>query len=340
MGEFLMNKTICLTFLMVGAGVVSCGKDKKGDPLGLPQVKPPVERNTPSGLKSSSALRLQTETTPSALSTMGSRFFTKGPTSIMEILARIDQSMASLDQRAQEGTGRPPCLDEEAKSWTVNLPGGLTGTYYFQCFEERSSPETNTSGKTAFGVSGEYAYLVDLQDSTGQAPRTASLVKAKMDGTMTEAWITMQKFDNSQTVSNDDFFFLNVKADDTSKAFEFSVGGTGKGIGVDCGTQVKSNGTLIYGTGVFASFGDRGVETCTGVVTAPTTGKSDTNVARANLCVNASTLTSVADSQCDSMKSFSVPTLNHLDLKATGKALSSAIIDASITGVSTFKPKD
>jgi hypothetical protein len=182
----LKNRAI-VPLAIIGIGMISCGKDKKGDPLGLPQVKPPVERNTPSALKSGSALTLQAETTPSALSTMGSRFFTKGPTSIMEILARIDQSMASLDQRSQEeGSGRPPCLDEAAKAWTVNLPGGLTGTYYFQCYEERSSPETNTKGKTAFGVNGEYAYLVDLQDSTGQAPRAASLVKAKMDGTMTD----------------------------------------------------------------------------------------------------------------------------------------------------------
>ena len=335
-----MNKGICLKVLVIAVGAASCGKDKKGDPLGLPAVKPPVERNTPSGLKSASALRLQAATTPSALSTMGSRFFTVGPTSIMDILNRIDQSMASLDQRAQEGTGRPPCLDEAAKSWSVQLPGGLTGTYYFQCYEERTSTETNTKGKTAFGVSGDYAYLVDLQDSTGQAPRAATLVKAKMDGTMTEAWITMQKFDLSQTVSSEDFFFLNVKADDTTKDFEFSVGGTGKGIGVDCGTQVKSNGTLIYGTGIFASFGDRGVETCSGVVTPASKGSSDTNVARANLCVEASKLTSVAESQCDSMKTFTVPALTHLDLKAQGKALSSAIIDAPITGVSTFKPKD
>lgn len=335
-----MKKSVWVSWLVLGCGVMSCGKDKKGDPLGLPAVKPPVERNTPSGLKSGSALMLQAGTPPSALSTLGSRFFTKGPTSIMEILARIDQSMASLDQRAQEGSGRPSCLEEEAKAWSVELPGGLKGTYYVQCYEESTSTEFSSKRKAAFGVSGEYAYLVDLQDSTGQAPRAATLVKAKMDGTMTEAWITMQKFDLSQSVSSDDFFFLNVKADDTTKAFEFSVGGTGKGIGVDCGTQVKSNGALIYGTGIFASFGDLGGENCSGVVSASSTSNSKTNAAKVNLCVDASNLSSVTESQCDGMKNFTVPVLTHLDLKANGKALSSAIIDAPINGVSTFKPKD
>ena len=334
-----MRKMTLIT-VVIGTIPWSCGKEKKGEALGLPQVKPPVERNAPNGIKSATSLWLQSSPTTS-LGVLGSRFFQKGPTSIMDTLDRLDQGLASLDKRSQEdGDGKVPCLSEEAKSWTAKLPNGQTGTYLLQCYEELESAENNTKQKMAFGISGDYAYMVQLQDSSGPAPRTGSLVKAKLDGTLTEAWITMQKFDLSQSVSPEDYFFLNVKADDASKSFEFSVGGTGKGIGVDCGVRVRSNGTLIYGTGIFSSFGDRGVENCSGgTSTSSQNNSSQSTYPLVNLCVDANSMGSVSESQCESIKSFTVPELTHLGLKTTGKDLSSAIIDEQISGVSAFKPK-
>lgn len=334
-----MKSTFKCLLIMTSSLIIACSDDKKGEPLGLPQVKPPVERNTPSGLKSSTALWLQASTS-SSLKTMGSRFFTNGPTSIMDILDKIDTSLSGLDQRSQsEGKERPECLESTPISWNANLPSG-TVTFYLQCSEESQSPETSTTRKMAFGIKDDYVYLVNMQESTGQAPRGGTLVKAKMDGSLTEAWMTLQKFDLSQTVSANDFFFLNVKADDTTKAFEFSVGGTGKGIGVDCGVRVRSNGSQIYATGIFASLGDRGIEDCSGVAgTSKQQGSSDTNYNKETLCVDASSMGSIAESQCSGINSFTVPELTHLGLKANGKSLSDAIITSSISEIPVFQPK-
>lgn len=74
----------------------------------------------------------------------------------------------------------------------------------------------------------------------------ATLVRAKMDGTKTDVWLTMQKFDNSQTRKDTDVMWLAILADAATKAFEASAGGSGQGFGVDCGVRVKSDGSKVW----------------------------------------------------------------------------------------------
>lgn len=131
------------------------------------------------------------------------------------------------------------------------------------------------------------------------------------------------------SVTADDYFFLAIKGDSSSKAFEVSVGGTGKGIGVDCGVRLKSDGTTLYAKGVFASFGDLGVEDCSG------TGTSGAETVE--LCVDAATLTEVDAATCADLQTFTLPEMTHGGLEAAGgKAASDAFIAAQITGFGDF----
>ncbi len=304
---------------------VGCNKDEeKGDSLGLPAVKPPVEAATPNGIKSGVALLLQGD---SPLKTLASRIFSPGPTDVLDRLGKVDESLASMDSRAQES--EKACISDTPVDWAApsSLPTGTAFPLAFQCQE---SIEANGVAKIqmAFGIKDDYANLVQIQTrltESASAPAVATLVKAKMDGSSTEAWITMQKFDLSPTASNDDYFWLAIKGDSNSKSFEMAVGGTGKGIGVDCGVQVKSDGSYVFAKGIFSSYGTIGGETCSGSV-----GES------VELCVDASTLVEVDSAKCEALSTFSLPAITHLGMASTGKAASDAFIGATISGYTEF----
>lgn len=328
----LRRTTLCAMAVLVLAQVACSKEDSKGHALGLPQVKPPVANNTPAGIKSA-ALRLVDSN--SALAVLSSRLFSGGPTNILDRLGKIDERLAEMDTRSQEE--EKACLAAAATDWTqpAALPGGTSFPLAFQCLD---SFETNGVSKMqiAFGVNNGFANMAEIQQRLGEAstaPQVASLVRAKMDGTSTEAWITMQGFDNSQSVTADDYFFLAIKGDSSTKAFEVSVGGTGKGIGVDCGVRVMSDGVSVYAKGVFASFHDLGTEDCTG------SGASGT-AAATDLCADATTLAAVDAANCANLKNFTLPEMTHSGLEAGGaKAASDAFIGATITGIQAFATK-
>lgn len=324
--------------LLLLSTLVACNKDedKNGDGLGLPEVKPPVERNTPAGIQGNGAGLVQAM---SPLATLGSRLFTNGPTSIMERLAAIDLRLREFDSQQAEAEDVAPCTKEEAKLWAAPtaLPGGAAFPIYLQC--SKAFGGAGSSFQLGFGIKDDYAYLIEIQTTEGasSAPKVATLVRARLDGTATEAWITMQKFDNSQTVKADDYFFLAIKVDDATKSLEVAVGGSGQGIGVDCGVRVRSNGTHIFGSGIFASFGDRGVETCDGAGD----GSSSQSTPKVELCVDATTLAAADAASCAALTTFTLPELTHFGLEATGgKAASDALIAGKIEGVTAFAPKE
>ena len=319
-----MSQFSILGLIAISISFFGCSKeDKKGRALGIPKVKPPVESSAPSGIKSA-ALLLNQDSSPIAI--MASRLFNGGPTDILEILGKVDGRLGEMDMRSQGA--EKVCLDNEATPWTLPaaLPGGASFPMYFQCVDKFGDIQIG------FGIKENFAYLAEIQkrpSAGGVTPEVATLVRSNMDGSATEAWITMQSFDNSQTVSADDYFFLAVKGDTSSKGFEVAVGGTGKGIGVDCGVRLKSDGTSIYAKGIFASYGGLG-EDCSG------TGVG--NIAESvELCADAVTLTEVDAAKCASLTSFSLPEMTHLGLQAAGGlAASEAFIGAEITGFGDF----
>jgi hypothetical protein len=322
-----VSKLSALGLLAVSSSVIGCSKndDNKGRALGLPKVKPPVETSAPTGIKGAALLFTQQDDS-SPLKTLASRFFSKGPTDILERLAQVDSRLSEMDTRSQET--EKACLSTEATAWTLPaaLPSSTSFPLYFQCVDKFGDIQIG------FGVKDNNAYLAEIQKAStsgANSPQAATLVKANMDGSSTEAWITMQSFDNSASVSAEDYFFLAIKGDSATKGFEVSVGGKGQGIGVDCGVRVKSDGTSIYAKGIFASFGSLG-EDCTGAGT-------DNKAESVELCADAATLAAVDAAKCASLKTFTLPELTHIGLAAAGGlAASDAFVAADITGFGDF----
>lgn len=314
---------------LVATFATACSKDEsKSESLNLPALKPPVQRNTPAGMQSGSALALTAET---SLQTMGSRLFTNGPTSIMERLAAVDLRMKEFATKTHEDGSPVTCAAETPREWTLPaaLPGGATFPMYLQCSKAFDGPSADVKFNIGFGVKDDYAYLVEIQTSSGTAtsPAVATVARAKLDGTATEAWITMQKFDNSQTKGANDYFFLGIKADDASKAFEVTVSGDGKGIGLDCGVRVKSDGTNVYGAGIFKSHGDSGTEDCTGNVTKSVT-----------VCADAAALTAADAAKCAALTTFTLPAITYASMAtANGKAASDAFIAATLSAYTVYQ---
>lgn len=321
-----MRRIAAACFIVALAGCDT--GNEKGESLGLPFVKPPVDRNTPAGIIASSAGLLLAS---SAINTLTSRLFTTGPTSITGRLDGIDMRLKEFDTRAKES--KKACLNDGAKEWPLPaaLPGGVAFPVYLQCLDEFSSQ--GSGFQIAFGQKDGYAYLVELQkrgEAGSTAPQVATLVRAKMDGTATDAWITMQGFDQSQSAAAENYFFFAVHADDATKGFEIAVGGNGRGIGVDCGVQLRSDGANLYANGIFASYGDSGNETCSGAV-APVS----------DLCLDATTLAAKDDATaCASIKAFTLPQVTHLGLGDTGKDASDKFIAATISGYTNFNTNE
>jgi hypothetical protein len=318
----------CMALALLGTG---CGKSDngKGRSLGMPKVEPPVERNVPKGMQGAAVGLLDGAESP--LQTLKSRFFALGPTSIFERLSKIDERLTELNARSEGMSDVPACLDAEPKLWDqpAELPSSEAFPIYLQCQEQLSGQL-----KLAFGAKDDFAYLVEIQnhDGSGMGPKVATLVRAKKDGSATEAWITMQYFDSSRTTAATDFFFLGLKADDASRGFEFSVGGSGPGIGVDCGVRVRSDGAHVYGAGIFASHGDRGVEDCSG----GGTGSSSSGSPAVELCVDATNLQNADGASCSSINSFTLPSLTYQGLSASGKATSDAFVAGSFGDLGVF----
>jgi hypothetical protein len=277
-------------------------------------------------MKGATALTQVAETNP--LTNMGSRLFTNGPTSVTERLAAIDMRLSRFANATNENGDPIACVSEEAKAWTLpaDLPGGASFPIYLQCFEGFDGAQ-GSKFQIAFGIKDDVAYLIELQTAGSSSPGVATLARAKMDGTSTEAWITMQNFDNSQTKASTDYFFLGIKADDTSKAFEVTVSGSGQGLGLDCGSRVRSDGTNVYAKGIFTSHGGPTNEDCSGDVTAIT-----------DACVDAATSSEVTAANCAAFNTFTLPELTYQGLAAAnGKAASDALINATISGVTTYQ---
>lgn len=292
-------------------GVTGCDKDDKetanGASIGAPAVKPPVERNMPSGL----GLQLVQGSESTAASRMIAAIqgYLK-PTQndavgALDRLGKIDERMAELDKRA---TTSPPriCLKETAKAHThaAALPGSNTFAMKFQCMENLDGG-TGLAGEAqmAFGLADSQMYLMER---TGSASN-AVLAATSLDGTKTEFW---------QLGSGTNESYIHLVAQD-NVGMEFTSIGSGNSA-LECGVHMKSNKTYTYIKG-FDSAG----------------GCNSTEV---ELCLSATDLAETDMANCTTAKlsTFTLTTLTAAQLTAaSGNA--KTIIETPITGYTSFQ---
>lgn len=223
----------------------SCKKeeetDKKGAPIGAPEVTPPVERNLPAGL-TATTLRMQNEErTPKdvAIDALKSKI---APTAndavgVLQRLEFVDEQMKELDLRAQEN--QRACLETTvapaAYSIGGKLPGDQNFSLKFQCQEDlNKSPNT----QLGFGLDETSLYLMNrTKNSTGGITVLAAAAK---DGSSAHVW---QIALNGENVD-----FFQIRAAD-GEGFETSVAGTditGNSGGHTCGLHFRAKGNLVY----------------------------------------------------------------------------------------------
>lgn len=301
--------------IVLGLSLGSCGifEEEEGESLNVPQLEPPVARNTPSGLQVSAALTGATSNDP--MQVLKSRLFSPGPTDYKDRLQKIDERMAELDRRAKESERK--CTKDPATIWNppFKFPNGESFPMYFSCRENLSEQST-----LAFGKEGEYFYLAELQKSGGQGPAIAVLSRAKLDGSYTEAW---------QIVGDQsaDYSVLAIKANDADGSLELSVGGNSSGLGVGCGIRFLAKGEAIIAEGVFASPNQPPGEDCT---------QTGTNTQNVSLCLSGSTLEAADASTCSGM-SYTMNKITQPSLVSQNyHEQSSSLINAELPAVGNF----
>jgi hypothetical protein len=320
---------LALISAVTGAGLlaaVACGKkDEKSNPFNAPAVKPPVESQSPSGFKS---LSFALASDPS-LAAIKSRFYSDGPTDFLDRLGKVDERMAEFESRAS-GSDSGKCVAEEAKLWDIkDIPGVGAFPMYFSCYDIPSQSQ-GTTMSIYFGKKDGYWYLAELSknESSNEPPTIGVLAKVNEAGT--ETTVVQVSIENNFTTS-----LFHIYANETTKVFEMAnasnrtnSNGSGSGAnytGVGCGVRLKSNASLVYGTGKFTS------ESCS-------------TASSATVCGDTATLSSGNVSDCTGagLNNFSVMNLSASDLgdvsaTGTGYTKVKAIIDGSgLPSVSKF----
>ncbi len=229
----------------------ACKNDEKArgfDPL---KVEPPVTKNTPAGLKDAAAKKLndkgvvQKAAFNPYIQIIKERLFSPGPTEIYKILNNIDNRLQELSNRSKEFSRK--CLGQGLRQYSITDPLNLNFDYYLNCRDELSTPPGENIGRAAlgFGADSNYFYLIDAQER-------GMMTLAKVDTSENvEAWIVCaDKFN----IDNNSQALLHLTSDSSTGELEFTV--TGRGIGMGCGIQFKSNSQFIYAKGKFSGPAD------------------------------------------------------------------------------------
>jgi hypothetical protein len=309
--------------LALGLGL-GLGLKPPGNPLNIPELKPPVKASTPSGLNGQVSRQLlrQLQGLPSNITVIRDRFFTEGPTDFTYRLGMIDGRMKELKTRNNESPRK--CVKNAPTLWSPpSLPGGRTFPMYFSCVEDMGE---GSGLSVYFGVKDSIAYLMEVQKppASSTSPTMAVLARAHTDSSYVDVIQVIQ-----QSSTNNASSWMFVQANKTSQSLEFAVAAQTTGTGVGCGVKVHSmptgSGVTIYAHGEFADHG--APNACTGF---PGT-----------TCVNGATLAGETCPSSGAVTTFSgivAGTLTYSSLVAeNGGSMAAGIISGTRpTGVTDF----
>lgn len=321
-----MRSVIIMIATMVGCS--------SGEPLGAPEVQPPVKDTTAPGLLAGISAQLtdgaqQKDTPPTPIEVFQGRFLGPGPTDYLDRLAKIDERMAELNTRSEESART--CTGNAATDWVHagTLPTGETFGLKIQCLEEL----TADTSYLAFGIDGDYFYLSEQQKANGNAPTIGVYAKTKMDSSATEFWFIGGS--GVSTDNGDNYVYMHLTADKTAGTNEIAVAGVGSGFGVGCGVQIRSDANYVYGKGIWASFGDPVAtesvtdgteEVASDASQNPTEDCSGSQNAEIEFCIQASDLAEADLSACADLSAFTLEKLTYANVVAKGAEDTDAII--------------
>ena len=266
---------MCLAFVVL-CFASACKKNKEGNPMNLPLVKPPVQAATPAGLLDDSS-KLTLGDFPT--SEIKDRFFSPSPTEILNILSMIDRWISNVNEKTADED--IDCVDAAPVEYTVT-PFGQSVTLYASCFIQDTGGTAENPKFMQFGKKDGTTYFYTTFDQSHVAA-IVTPITGTTDKYEVQAWLGVGYINtiagNCPLGTNWDscsYGVMQFTADSSANKFELAAAGIGFGF---FGVQLKSDGTNIYAKGSVGAQneGAETTETCVAASDAatPATCSSD-----------------------------------------------------------------
>jgi hypothetical protein len=250
----MIKANLAVITVMAISLLSSCGKSTIGAGAGIPAVTPIVKAAAPTGLKgslSASILKFLSSDAYAVASNLSvsdfqSRFFTTGPTAILNtILPNIDTIISAIN--SQTARNDSPCLTQAPVSYTIH-PFGQSVTMYAQCYTQNTGQYSGDPGFVQFGTKDGVNYIYSAEGAEWQAlivtPISGSNGKYSVTGYIGLGYSNTAGC--SSTWDGCSYGGMEISANSATQTFELAVAGMGFGY---CGAQLSSDGTHIYATG-------------------------------------------------------------------------------------------
>ena len=311
------SKLLLLFFIIL---FVSCAKKEtssSGSSSPVPSMVTIAKASLPSSLESSAVgFNLTEEFVPETnLDEMKDRLFSPGPIDFMYRLNSVDSRLDSL------ASAIIACADTPTSTYIppASLATGFSFPMELACVQTVDATSLGVSDfKVYFGKSGGYWYIAEIQtnasfESNDSNPPTMAVL-SKID----ESGEEMEVFQISVEKSSvDNLYYASVThilANKTLGIFELSSASSANYThtnspganftGLGCGIQMKTDGTYVYGDGIFSQM--------------------DVCPASATPCGNATDL-SDATGSCGSLTSFTTLAMDRSTI--SGNSAKQLVVD-------------
>jgi len=258
---------ISLLLIVSLLALSSCSKKESSSSASspVPSMVTIAKATLPSSLESSAVgFNLTEEFVPETnLDEMKDRLFSPGPTDFMYRLNSVDSRLDSLADAIIA------CADTPTSTYNppTTLATGFSFPMELACIQTVDATSMGVSDfKVYFGKSGGYWYSAEIQTNASfesndsEPPTMAVLSKIDENGEEMEVFqISVEKS------SADNLYYASVThilANKTLGIFEISSASSADSThtnspganftGLGCGIQMKTNGTYVYGSGIFS----------------------------------------------------------------------------------------
>jgi len=258
---------ISLLLIVSLLALSSCSKKESSSSASspVPSMVTIAKATLPSSLESSAVgFNLTEEFVPETnLDEMKDRLFSPGPTDFMYRLNSVDSRLDSLADAIIA------CADTPTSTYNppTTLATGFSFPMELACIQTVDATSMGVSDfKVYFGKSGGYWYIAEIQTNASfesndsEPPTMAVLSKIDENGEEMEVFqISVEKS------SADNLYYASVThilANKTLGIFEISSASSADSThtnspganftGLGCGIQMKTNGTYVYGSGIFS----------------------------------------------------------------------------------------
>jgi hypothetical protein len=210
----------------------ACSKKADGRTISFSLIRPPVEEVAGTGL-TASASSASVSLRSLSPTNFQDRFFSAGPTNILNILGEVDSRLLEIAARAAGSEDAGACLDNDPTAMAISV-FGETFNMQFQCYDTLSD-----TGLFVFGQKDDSWYIFEKIGASALAAKATTLT----DGNLEVEVYGSVGLTNGTDWSSGSYGGYHIKANNSTNTLDFTVGGLGFGF---CGSYLKSDATNIY----------------------------------------------------------------------------------------------